>query len=791
MKTGTATPAHTPPRPAAPIRRRPRDLVLLGLAVAVVALCALAARTRAANPVEVAIFEEFQRIPAPSTVFWRALAVAGSWGGIAAVAAGLLYLRRIRLGLQCAAAGALAWVLAAAVARIVGPRPVPIHQFDTPVRLPPLAGFAFPAPHPAVAAAMVAVAVPSLRAPYRRLAWAAVVLVAAADVYLGTGLPLDAFAGVFLGVALGALLRVLWGAPSQEATEPVVRLALERAGLTPLTIARIRDRRRGPLEFVVTTEDGQRLRVEAVRRLHRRAGPWYRLRRLLASVEVEDEPALSSVRHETDHEALVTLFAQRSGVRVPPLVLTCEARRGAPLLVRRQVDGRRLAALPHDKIGDRLLDAVWKQVAQLGDARIAHHDLRAENILVDAEGDPWLLELTFAKVGASTARTAQDLAETLVTLTSLVGVQRAVDSACRVLDPDRLEAALAFLQPLALPRRIRRQLAAERLTITELRETLAERIDRPIPTLRSPLRPATLVSLLLLGAAVYTLLPQLSSMPGVVGSLLAADPWWLAVAALTGMLAVVGSAVSMLGSSPAPLPFWKTTAVQIAVAFTGRTTPGGVGFFAVNIAFMERLGMRRASAVGVTVLNMAAFSVLGGIWCAIGLLGIGASSSVQRIDIPHGWPVVVALGGAVVAAIAVLASPFGRRRFVQPAWHVTRELLATLRQPVRAVQLFGGTTANLVLSGLGLAACLAAFHAPVPVLGVIGVFMVGQTLGHVVPIPGGLGPTEALMIAGLTALGTAPTVAVAATLAARLLTYWLPVLPGIVTFRYLQHHGVV
>ena len=216
MKTGTATPAHTPPRPAAPIRRRPRDLVLLGLAVAVVALCALAARTRAANPVEVAIFEEFQRIPAPSTVFWRALAVAGSWGGIAAVAAGLLYLRRIRLGLQCAAAGALAWVLAAAVARIVGPRPVPIHQFDTPVRLPPLAGFAFPAPHPAVAAAMVAVAVPSLRAPYRRLAWAAVVLVAAADVYLGTGLPLDAFAGVFLGVALGALLRVLWGAPSRR-----------------------------------------------------------------------------------------------------------------------------------------------------------------------------------------------------------------------------------------------------------------------------------------------------------------------------------------------------------------------------------------------------------------------------------------------------------------------------------------------------------------------------------------------------------------------------------------------
>jgi undecaprenyl-diphosphatase len=529
-----------------------------------------------------------------------------------------------------------------------------------------------------------------------------------------------------------------------------------------------------------------------VRRLHRRAGPWYRLRRLLASLEVEDEPALSSVRHETDHEALVSLFAQRSGVRVPPLVLTCEARHGAPLLVRHQIDGRRLPALPSDKVDDRLLDAIWAQVALLGDARIAHHDLRAKNILVDAEGGPWLLDLTFAKVGASPARTAQDVAEMLISLAALVGVQRAVGSARRALSPDRLEPALAYLQPLALPRRIRKQLPQERLTITELRETLAEQIDRPIPTLRSPLRPATLVTLLLLGAAVYTLLPQLSSIRDVIGSLLTANWWWLAVAAAMGLLAIVASAVSMMGSSPGTLPFWRTTAVQVAAAFTGRTTPGGVGFFAVNIAFMERLGIRRASAVGVTVLNMAALSVVGGLWCVVGLLGIGASSSlVQRIHVPHGWPVLAGVAGVVVAAVAVVASPFGRRRLVAPAWTIARELLATLRQPVRALQLFGGTTANLVVSGLGLAACVAAFHAPVPVLGAIAVFMVGQTLGHVVPIPGGLGPTEALMIGGLSTLGIAPTVAVASTLAARLLTYWLPVLPGIVAFRYLQHQKIV
>jgi undecaprenyl-diphosphatase len=691
--------------------------------------------------------------------------------------------------LQIAAAGVLAWGLVRAVRGLVGPRPLPAELLATAGARLPGADFAFPALHAAVAAAMVAVAGPYLQARYRRIAWGVVVLVAAADVYLGTNLPLDAFAGVFLGAGVGAAFHLVLGAPGRQTSEPAVRRALEQAGLVPVEIVPIRGHLLGPLEFAITTADGDRLRVQVVRRLHRRAGPLYRLRRLLASLEVEDEPQLSSIYHETEHEALVMLFAERAGVFTPPLVLTCATRHGPPLLVRRQVDGRRLTELPPDGIDDRLLDAIWKQVATLGGARIAHHDLRAENVLVDTAGNPWLLNLTFGKIGASAARTAQDLADALVSLTSLVGMNRTIDSACRVLSPDQLEPALAYLQPLALPRRIRKQLSDERYLLIDLRETLAERIDRPIPPLRSPVRPATVVGLLLLGGAVYTVLPQLSSMREVVGSLRHADWGWLAVATLTGLLAIVMSAVSIMGSSPAPLPFGRTTLVQLAAAFTGRTTPGGIGFFGINIAFMERLGIRRSTAVGATVLNMTATAVVGGVWCVIGVLGIGASNSLRGLRIPLGWPVVAVAVVAVVAAAAVLASPFGRRKFVRPGLQVTRELLRTLRQPVRAAQLFGGATGHLLLSGLGLAASLAAFQSYVPLFGVLAVFMVGQTLGHIAPVPGGLGPVEALMIGGLTALGIAPTVAVASVLTCRLLTYWLPVLPGIAAFRYLQHHG--
>jgi undecaprenyl-diphosphatase len=774
------------------IGRHPRDVVVLFIAACVVVLCSMAAEVRVVNPVEVAIFEQFAQIPDASNMLWRLLTWVGSWVGIAAVTALALYLKRIRLAIQCAGAGVLAWGLVRVLDGLTGGQPVPAQLLGASgVRLPVAGSFAFPAPHAAVAAAMVALAAPYLlKARYRSAAWGLAVLVAAADVYLGMSLPLGAFAAVFLGWGTGALFHLAFGAPGRRTSEAAVCRALERAGLSPVEAVPLRTRLGAPLEFCVTTETGDRLRVDVVRRLHRRGGPWYRLRRLLASLEAEDV-RLSTPYHESEHEALVTLFAQRAGVNTPAVVLACETRHGAPLLVRRQIEGRRLAGMSGAEIDESLLDAIWAQIAALGEARIAHHNLRAQNILVDAEGTPWLLNFTFGVIGATAPRTAQDIAEALVSLASRVGVRRTVRSACRMVSPERLEPALAYLQPLALPRRIRKQLLQPRYMLTDLRESLAEQIDRPIPTFRSPVRPATVVGLLLLGGAVYTLLPQLSSMQAVLGSLAEANRVWLAVATLCGFVAIVPAAISLIGSCATPLPFWRTNVVQLAAAFTGRTTPGGVGFFGINIAFMERLGIRRSSAVGVTVLNMAATGAVGAIWGLIGVFGIGVSGLLKGVHVPLGWPVLGAAAGVLVAATAVLFSPFGRRRIVRPGLRVTRELLGVLRQPLRAVQLIGGATGYLVISGLGLAATLAAFDAHVPVLAVIVVFIIGHTLGHIAPIPGGLGPTEALTIAGLTALGTAPTVAVATVLTMRLLTYWLPVLPGIATFRYLQHHGIV
>lgn len=764
------------------IGRRPRDLAQLGLVGGLLALSALLVLVPA-NPVEVAIHGQLGRIPAASDPVWVVLSWCGSWAGIAAVTAAAAYAGWIRVALLCASAGAVTWALALFMHQALG-----LHQVSS---AGPPGGYAFPSDEVAVVAVLTVVAAPYLGGWAKYAGWGLTALVGVAVVHLGGHLPLAAVGGALLGWGVGTLFHVVWGAPDRRVSEVIIRDELEQAGLRPVSIAALRHRFLEPREFAVRTADGATLRVKVVRRMSRRAGAGYKLKRLLAVLDVQDEPQLSTPHHEVEHEAYVTLLAERAGVRTPQVVLACDVEHAPALLVVRQVPGRRLSAMRASEVDDELLAEVWAQVAALVRARIAHHDLRAKNFLVDPENRPWLLSFTFSVAGAGPARCARDLAEALVSVAAVVGVERAVSSAIRALPTEQLEGALRNLLPMALPRRIRAQTENSRFLVAEVREALADGLGLPIPGFRSPVRPITVIGLLLIGAAVYLLLPELSSMDEVLRAARDANWFWLVVAVLTGFAAVVLSSVSVQGSSTIPLPFWRTLAVQVAAAFTGRTTPGGAGFFGINVVYMERLGLRRPLAVGVTLLNQAGTGAVAFVVAVIGVFAVGLSGTFTHLSLPTGWPVLVGTVVVLVAAGAVLASPFGRRRLVAPSLEVGRELLEVLRHPVRALQLFGGALGYLVVSGLGLAASLAALHPDVAWVAVTVVFIIGNTLGHLVPSPGGLGAVEAVLIAGLGAMGVPATAAVTAVLLSRLLTYWLPVLPGIAMFRYLQHKGVI
>ncbi len=229
--------------------------------------------------------------------------------------------------------------------------------------------------------------------------------------------------------------------------------------------------------------------------------------------------------------------------------------------------------------------------------------------------------------------------------------------------------------------------------------------------------------------------------------------------------------------------------VQIAASFTSRIAPAGLGGVGLNERYLERTGVSRTGAVtAVSASSVAGFLVhmtlLTISAVALGLKGLDTPS------LPHGWPLLITVIALVLAISIVVGLPWGRRRLVVPVVTGLREFVPLLRQPGKAAALFGGSAGTTLAYILTLAASLRAFGGSTSIEHVAVSYLVGSALGSVAPVPGGLGVTEAALIAGLTSFGVHSGPAIAGVLAFRLLTFWLPIAPGIWVFRRLHRADV-
>ena len=112
-----------------------------------------------------------------------------------------------------------------------------------------------------------------------------------------------------------------------------------------------------------------------------------------------------------------------------------------------------------------------------------------------------------------------------------------------------------------------------------------------------------------------------------------------------------------------------------------------------------------------------------------------------------------------------------------------RDALQHLRHPDPAL-----VGAIAVLGLPGRACCGPSFHAfgdapPLAVL--IQAFFVGM-LGNLLPMPGGVGGVEGGMIGALAAFGVDAGLAVVAVLVFRAVTFWLPLIPGVIAYFQLR-----
>jgi glycosyltransferase 2 family protein len=110
------------------------------------------------------------------------------------------------------------------------------------------------------------------------------------------------------------------------------------------------------------------------------------------------------------------LLAAAAGIRVPAVLLVRSFGNGAGLLVQQRVHGRDLTQFGGERLDQARLAAIWQQVAGLREARIAHRDLGPDSVMVDEQGQVWLVDFDRAEAAATDQLLDRDLATLLAAL---------------------------------------------------------------------------------------------------------------------------------------------------------------------------------------------------------------------------------------------------------------------------------------------------------------------------------------------------------------------------------------
>lgn len=338
--------------------------------------------------------------------------------------------------------------------------------------------------------------------------------------------------------------------------------------------------------------------------------------------------------------------------------------------------------------------------------------------------------------------------------------------------------------------------AREEDLLTQIRrEVLLIRPQAPVEPVRlERIKPRTLLSFIAGAIAAYFLISQVTEAD--FGAVVEQAEWgWVAAALGFSALSYVAAAMSLLGFVPERVPFGKTVLAQVAGSFVKIVAPAAVGGVALNTRFLQRSGVRP----GLAVASVGA-SQLFGLGCHILLLGaFGYLTGTEKTpsSLTPSRTVIAGLLTVAVLVLVVTAIPFLRKFVVTRVRSlfagVVPRMLDVVQRPQKLLTGIGGM---LLLTGLFvmcLDASIRAFSGPdtphLSYASIAVVFLAGNALGSAAPTPGGMGAVEGALTLGLIAVGLPKEVAAPAVLLFRLMTLWLPVLPGWLCFNHLTRKG--
>jgi uncharacterized membrane protein YbhN (UPF0104 family)/tRNA A-37 threonylcarbamoyl transferase component Bud32 len=646
---------------------------------------------------------------------------------------------------------------------------------------------AFPILRVAILTATIFVASPHLTRPVRRFGWLMIITVAISGYGIGLGFPGDALGGFGLGLAVAGSLLLLFGSPAGYPDLVAVTSALADFGLTVHGIEPTRDQSWGIRRLKGLLDDGTRVEIKAYARdamdsqLISRAWRtvWYR----------EGGQTFSYNRLQAvEHEALALLVARLHGVAAPDVLAVGVG--GDDMALLATIDSG--DEISEEQITREMLVAMWREVASLHDAGIAHGALALEVFRV-VDGSPVVGDLAAASLSATDVRMNLDVVSLLYSTAVVVGAGAAVDAARVGIGDADLVTALPFLQPPALTRAQKQSVSKPKVLISEIREAIAEVTDTELPEpgklLRIQWKNLIMPALSLIAA--YALIGMLADIDFVaVWEVVEDATWaWIIVGFVVGQTTFVPEATGMLFATGYDLPLRPLVILQVSVKWIGLAVPSAAGRVTMNTLFLRKFGVSPTIALAQGALDGLAGLVVEAGVLLVALIASDLSFDPDTKDV--NWLMILVIAALlIVGSVAVVLRVKRLRELVIPALKDAWELLwSILQDPKRTFGLLGSNLASRAILATTLWFILHAIGLPLSFVAALVATLATNLLAGLVPIPGGIGVAEAALTSLLIVFGLSPEAAFAAAVIFRIATFYIPAAEGFFAMKWLEKNG--
>jgi len=308
------------------------------------------------------------------------------------------------------------------------------------------------------------------------------------------------------------------------------------------------------------------------------------------------------------------------------------------------------------------------------------------------------------------------------------------------------------------------------------------------------------VSVALLIFILVGVLPRFASYSGAWAHLTHLSVWWWVAIAVAAALNQVSGVWPYQAALPG-LRFNDGFLLIETAAAISNTVPAG-GAIAIGMTY------RMVSSFGFSGVDISTAVITTGIWNFAAKLGLPVAAVALLSITSHSTPTV---RGAALAGVVAIAGAHGLGRLAdrvvnwvgrsrrKPATdRIERSIVRFKDQTVHTARNRGWllTWTTLANQFTGFVLLLIIVRAigitsdKVTLIAVFTSFAVARLAGAIPITPGGLGTQDATFVSIMTTFGASSSRALAADLVWRLMMYFLPILPGIVTYLiWIRKHG--